>query len=875
MNASVSQRPFELPPPPPPPRPSAETLSTATPAGANTAVAGMDAEALSAFNSDVQALPASERQGLLNDLAAKLDAPNLVRLHDAFGQNAVTSAVDMRAGADVREAYQSLVPAASSGPTLPQGPSGMPPPDIARIEGPQIRQAQEDFAAEQLDSGAISAPWQMAQLLQAHATEPAYQAELVRLADEAGVLDSVMAPNWGLFSRDGSGGYAQNDADMNAAREAMTTAIGVAVERGVLSEGGIRHAAADNGAWGDVAGRLQIGNVGRTEATREAGATLETLAEDYASARKEVDKLNEELNTFLLRAGPLTPEQQAKFIEEFRNAEGHAEIYAAEAEAGEALASYVEENRDALLEAAIRDPAVAQQVVDMLGQLAEAGKGELALELLGEITAVPDSALGEAFAAHADTLTGELFEQITGAAAVEVIAKHGDDLQGAIAELKELLQPFKDAQSLFKNVKGGIDSFTEGLALLDKIGEGDYDALQKLADGFGDASPFKRALSAAGVVIGAVKAADSLSEGDYLQAINGFASAGESGLNLLAGATKHFADAGRLAQYGDDTARALAFATRLAPALGVVASATSMILNAQKAGDGANVGYAIAAIGDAFSVMGSAVSAFPGGQVPGILVNAIGTVISTIGGFVGDQIEQHQNREELRGYMEAAGVDPAVIDQMLYAGEAAHEAAEALGLDAEGFQALIVAYPDIAASPGHLKAFTELATAAGIPADKVADFADALAKDNADFAWDVFGIGSNLPVSPSSREAALRDYLENAYPTAAELAESESPELFGEAEQQREAARFDYEQSSSTGSYELAIANNLIRNDDPAYRAETIRLLDESGRLEIWAEHLAGYGDKWAEAARASLDDAVAAGVIDQATADRVKQTLG
>ena len=875
MNATVSQRPFDPPPPPPPPRPTAENLSSASAQEANAAIAGMDDTAQATFDSDVQALPASERQSLLNDLAAKLDAPNLVKLHQAFGQEAVGSAVDMRAGAEVREAYQTLVPAGGSGPALPQGPS-LPPPDIARIEGPQIKQAQEDFAAQRLDSAGITAPWQMAQLAQAHANEPAYLAELVRLADEAGVMDWVMAPNGGLYTRDpGHGGYAQNDAEMNAAREAMTTAIGVAVERGVLSEGGIRHAAADNAAWGDVAGQLQIGTVGRTTESREAASQLETLSDDYASARKDVDKLNEELNTFLLRAGPLTPEQQAKFIEDFRNAEGNAEIYAAEAEAGEALASYVEENRDALLDAAIRDPAVAQQVVDMLGKLAEAGKGELALELLGEITAVPDSALGEAFAAHTDTLTGELFEQITGAAAVEVIAKHGDDLPAAIAELKALLQPFKDVHSLFKNVKGGVDSFVEGMALLDKVGEGDYDALKKLAGDFGDASPFKRALSAAGVVIGAVKAADSLSEGEYLEAIQGFASAGESGLNLLAGATKHFADAGRLAQYGDDAARAAAFATRLAPALGVVASATSMIINAQKAGDGNNVGYAIAVIGDAFSVMGSAVSAFPGGQVPGVLVNAIGTVISTIGGFIGDQIDKHQNREELRGYLEAAGVDPVVIEQMLNVGEAAHETAEALGLDPAQFQALIAAHPDIAASPGHLKAFTELATAAGVPAGKVAEFADALAKDNPDFAWDVFGIGSQLPVSQSSRDAALRDYLENRYPEATGIAEAASPELFGAAEQQREAARFDYEYSSGTGSYELAIANNLIRNDDPAYRAETIRLLDESGRLEVWVEHLAGYGDKWAEAARASLDDAVDAGVIDQATADRLKQTLG
>ncbi|ASR44208.1 hypothetical protein BEN78_13370 [Xanthomonas citri pv. mangiferaeindicae] len=868
MNAQVSaHRSFD------PPSPAVDTLQGASRDAANAAVAGMDAAAIDTLRSDVQALPASERQGLLNELVTRLDAGNLTRLHDVFGQDAVASAVDMRAPAEVREAYQ-----ATSGGTTPAastaGPA-LPPMDIARIEAQQRQRAQDDFAAAGLDTGAISGPYQLSELARTHATEPAYLAELVRLADDADLLASVVAPLHGLYSRDSGGGYAFGGADGDAAREAMTHALGVAVERGVLSEGGIRHAAADSAGWADVAGRLGIDNVGRTQASNDAAATLESLGKDYDDAKKAVDKLDEELNTFLLRAGPLTPEQQADFIEAFRSAEGHAEVYAAEIEAGNALAQYVEQHRDALLDSAIRDPAVAQQVVDMLGRLADSGHGEMALELLSQIGAAPTSALGEAFAAHAETLQGKLFERISSAAAIEIVGKHEGDLDAAIAELKALFEPFKDAHSLFKNLKGGVDSFVEGFRLLEQAGDGNFDALKKLADGFADASPFQRALSAAGVVIGAVKAAENGSDGNYLEAVQGFASAGESGLNLLAGATKHFADAGRLAQYGDDAARFAAFATRLAPALGVVASATSMVLNAQKAGEHHNVGFAIAAIGDAFSVMGSAVSAFPGGQAPGVLVNAIGTVISTLGGFIGDAIDKHQTREELRGYLEAAGVAPDVIEQMLFAGEKAHEVAADLGLDAKAFQALIAAHPEIAESPGHLAAFADLATAAGIPSDQVQDFANALARSNPNFAWDLFGIQSSLPASPSGRDAMLRDYLEANYPQAFELAKTASPELFGDAARQRENARVDYERDGASPSFELTLANNLIRNDDPAYRAEMIGLLARDGRLEMWVDHLAGYGGKWAEAAASAIDDAAAAGVIDRATADSLKTTLG
>src|SRR5699024_6297769 len=101
-----------------------------------------------------------------------------------------------------------------------------------------------------------------------------------------------------------------------------------------------------------------------------------------------------------------------------------ADVYSAEVQAGQDLADYMVENRDDVLTAAVQDPAIAQQVVDTLGSLADSGHGELALELLGEILATEGSALNEAFSAHTDTLQGELFERISSAAAVEILAGH-------------------------------------------------------------------------------------------------------------------------------------------------------------------------------------------------------------------------------------------------------------------------------------------------------------------------------------------------------------------------------------------------------------------------------------------------------------------
>src|SRR5690606_39695366 len=113
----------------------------------------------------------------------------------------------------------------------------------------------------------------------------------------------------------------------------------------------------------------------------------------------------------ILRAGPLTDEQRAKFIEAFKSADGRDEVYKAEADAAKALGDYVVEHRDAILEAAAKDPSLADDVIGLLGDLADSGNGELALDMLGKIMADPASELGKAFAGHTEELQAELLER--------------------------------------------------------------------------------------------------------------------------------------------------------------------------------------------------------------------------------------------------------------------------------------------------------------------------------------------------------------------------------------------------------------------------------------------------------------------------------
>lgn len=828
VNPSQNQGPFpyEQPEPPPPPPPPIETLPEATPEDARQIIEDMDAQAHEQFRSDVQDLPAGERQELLNELAVKLDAESMTRLHEAFGSDAVADAVELRSGPDVRGEYRELT---GTAPALPDGPD-LPPMDVARIEAPQIQAAQDDFEAQNIGSGSVAAGYQLGTLAAGHSTEPAYLAELVRLAGEAGILDGVMGVNAGLYSRDADGNYTLSGADSDAAREGLVIAIGVAVERGVLTEGAIRHLAADEGlvGWADVAGQLGIQQVGRTAATEQTAGELEELQDAHAEAKAEADKLEEELSTFLLRAGPLTPEQQAAFIEEFRTADDHADIYAAEVEAGQALADYMVENREDVLAAAVQDPEIAQQVVDTLGSLADSGHGELALELLGEILATEGSALSEAFSAHAETLQGELFERISSAAAVEIVAQHDGDLEAAVEDLKEAFQPFRDVKGLFDGVKGGVNGFTSGLEMIEAVAEGDFDALQNLADGFGDSSSFSRAMSAVGLVVGAVKAGQSGLEGEYLAAIQGFASAGESGLNLLAGATKHLADAGRLAQYGDDAARFATFASRIAPGLGVIASATSMAINAQKAGDGGNPGYAIAAVGDAFGVLGSAVALVPGaGTAAGTIVNGIGAIISAIGGAIGDAIDRHQTAEELRGYMEAAGLDPETIDLLIGSGEAQNEVASELGLNGEQWQQMLAEDPMLAYAP-HM--FKEVADAYGLEAEQVLEMFSRLREEDPDAIFELIKEFGEQPTLGVNYGPAIQQFLENDYPSAHEYGRSQQASdtgADGTLKPPVKMAEDDYAGIRNGSPREIfeAAEELLAANEDHEYRVRIVELL--------------------------------------------------
>ncbi|ALN64850.1 hypothetical protein GLA29479_3999 [Lysobacter antibioticus] len=89
----------------PPTASTAQTLSSADPAQARAAVDALSAPQLSGLRSEVEAMPVAERETLANELAGKLDAPQLRKLEAAFGRDGIAAAVERRSGPEVRAAY--------------------------------------------------------------------------------------------------------------------------------------------------------------------------------------------------------------------------------------------------------------------------------------------------------------------------------------------------------------------------------------------------------------------------------------------------------------------------------------------------------------------------------------------------------------------------------------------------------------------------------------------------------------------------------------------------------------------------------------------------------------------------------------------------
>jgi hypothetical protein len=560
-------------------------------------------------------------------------------------------------------------------------------------------------------------------LMERHSGDPDYLAALVDRAKEphSGVLDYMMGPLNGAFMKDSGGDYVSGFTDED--RQTIVDTLGAARERGYLSDQEIRDRATHSPGWQDVAARLGVDQVGHDPSTETATRELQQAQRTYASADRSVKEKEERLARELASFGPaLDDEQRAAYIQAFREDPVHKEAYTRQAQAAEALAQTLDTHREALQNASVTDPRVREQVYEALKEVAHSESPRAALEFYRDIVREPNAPLAQAFAQYG-ALDSEVLQPALGGTAGQLLAENGGDAQGAMAQLQELVGPIKEAWETWgapaNDARNALGDIQEAWEAIEQAANGQYDRLAGLAEDWNGKSSLFKGLAVAGVVLGAAGAGNELRQGNYLQAVQSLADSGQQGLELLAGATKSLADAGKLAQYTDKALSFARFAERLAPGLGVVAGSASFVANLQRAGEGqGNIGFAVAAIGDAVGVLGSAASMVPGGQPAGALMSGIGAFVSAGGELLGNWVDHRQFTDEQRRFLEAAGVTGDLQAALMGANpQRVRELTEGLGLSPGQVQELVGTYSRLLEGTGRglvLENFTRMTEALGL-----------------------------------------------------------------------------------------------------------------------------------------------------------------
>lgn len=615
---------------------------------------------------------------------------------------------------------------AKAAPSGKGSTEGAPATDKQPLNLKSVQAADHDYDKIKNLGAATTAGF--VEMAERHKDDPDYLAELVNRAKDPkeGVLDTVMGPLNGAFQKDPSGNYA---GFSDEARQAVTNALQAAHDKGYLTNQEIRDHAANSPGWQDVAQRLGVTQAGHDSTTDAAVADVKKAQDAYDSAHGEVAELDERLQQELSKFGSALDEQQrAAYVNSFQMQ--HKEAYEKETKAAETLDQTLQKNLPTLERASITDPSARTAFYKALTEVASSPTPLSAVKLTSDLAKPENGALREAFSQYKD-FEHEVAEPATRGVSGQLLAENGGDPKGAFAELKQLMQPVIDAGSKYGSpgwelFKSSPAEVKEAWAAIGEASEGKYDKLKELGEGWGDAGTpggLAKGLASAGLSLGlaaldAKGGIDDFKKGEYVQAFESFAKAGQSGLEIAAGTTKALADAGKLAEYTDTGLSFAKFATKLAPVLGLAANSAAFLDHLHEAGkDGGNVGFAVSALGDAIGVMGSAIELVPGAEPVGALFGGIGAGVSAAGELLGNFIEDGKIKAEERQGLQAAGLGDLANALVNADAHRVQELSQDLKLSPSQVQELVKTYPGVLEGTGHgvvFDAFKDLSHSLGL-----------------------------------------------------------------------------------------------------------------------------------------------------------------
>ncbi|HEU5218456.1 MAG TPA: hypothetical protein VFU23_07345 [Gemmatimonadales bacterium] len=570
---------------------------------------------------------------------------------------------------------------------------------------------------------------QSAVVLDEHRDDPEYVAAYVAELKERGLLERVIG--WAFAPQDGQMSRA-NDAQQSALVSAMDTARAA----GVVSDQELRAYAAGPSGAGFVALNARSAN----PVTQVGGAagdpavtSVQQAKDAYDDAHSDVLGADAQLQAELdAMPNGLTPEQREAYIAEYR--ERHHEVYDREAQAAADLATALQD--PALADAAIRDPAAAKLIFESQEALSSTGQAVSTLKWMDGI-ADPNTELYKAYAAAVpdfEQRLGKMAEQAIPAAAGQLMVQNGGDPQAALDELANLVGPLQGMVTLASSP----EDWNKVWNAVRTGADGNYVALRALASDFSTMSPLAKGLTSAGLMFGALAVTTNAMQGEFTQTMAAFAQLGSEGIEVIGDSIRGYAESGKLAKWLGETNAdaAMGFARwseRFAPGLGLLASTAVTVADFQSLKDDPTVGKALMVVGDAVTVLGSALDTIPGGQLAGEFFVLGGSIVSAIGSVIDWVQTGNDTRDEMRGILtsdrlKAAGFNQGAADAFTSRGQDL-DALSAAGLTPEQVQQFAAEHGYLVGTGNYLEAVAKAAQVLGIQGQEFLDWVNSLGDD--------------------------------------------------------------------------------------------------------------------------------------------------
>ncbi|WP_217441719.1 hypothetical protein, partial [Myxococcus sp. CA039A] len=449
---------------------------------------------------------------------------------------------------------------------------------------------------------------------------------------------------------------------------------------------------------------------GLSELTQQAKDGVSQARGDYDKALEKKTQAEARLNEDLARFGAaLAPEQLEAYKNEYRAK--HKDVYDAETQAADKLASTLESSRGSLETLAVAgDEKAIKELYDGYQSLAKSGQhADDAIRWVGNISQLPldqnpvmrtlQSAKGKDFETK---LQDDILTPALPNAQAEILGKDRPaapgtkdddpaaieaDSKAASEELTSLLVPLRDAKALAA-IPGAVKDFQTALGTA--VNHRNYDTLaNNFLTNWKDQNGFMKALGIAGVVQSGFGAVSAFQDGKYPDAIIKSAAFANSGLEVTAGVLNTMSSARPFAH------NAAKFAARMAPGVGLALNGLQMSKDVEKLKDNkGDPGAWMQVMGTGISLAGNALQFVPVlGTAAGAVISGVGAGIHLLGGMVsglfsGDDSKKELKEERTALVQKAAQIDESAAKNIVEAGSEDHERLINAGLTPKDIQNL-------------------------------------------------------------------------------------------------------------------------------------------------------------------------------------------